>query len=299
MPDIIVVPLDGSDLAETALPVAATIAAGMDAVIHLVHIRRMTPAAADETGMADDARAYIEAARDRLAATGARIATALIPAEPPELLRATPSPRAIAAHVLDYAADHSAALVAMTTHGRGGFSRLWFGSVADALLRTSTLPMLLVPTTAGRDAPVRIERVLLALAHDETADGIVRAARRITAALEPRIALLRIVPPGYAFVGDHIPGAVVIPGFDPDRERAAAERQLADHASALGADDAASVVRFDPAPARAILAFAEEFRADLIVIGTHGRRGLDRLLLGSVADKVVRGAECSVLVVPP
>jgi nucleotide-binding universal stress UspA family protein len=52
-------------------------------------------------------------------------------------------------------------------------------------------------------------------------------------------------------------------------------------------------------PAEAIVAQAQQIRADLVVVGTHGRKGLDRLILGSVAESVVRGAHCSVLTVKP
>jgi nucleotide-binding universal stress UspA family protein len=92
---------------------------------------------------------------------------------------------------------------------------------------------------------------------------------------------------------------VVVSGADPSAEQEAAERDLLHHARALPPGSTEIATRRDAEPARGILAFADDHHVDVIVVGTHSRRAIERMLLGSVADKVVRGADCSVLVVPP
>src|SRR5690606_14698323 len=112
---------------------------------------------------ADEARAYMVHARDHAAGASVHVEMALIPDAPLPALEPAPGASTIADQLLEYAARQGAALIVMTTHGRGGFSRMWFGSVADALLRTSTIPLLLVPRPADGGDHDRIRRVLIAL----------------------------------------------------------------------------------------------------------------------------------------
>lgn len=296
----VIVPLDGSELAEQALPLASDLCRRTGVGLHLVHVRRMIPLTAEISDV-DEARAYMDAVAGRLADGELAVTAALIPGEMPQLLLPTPSPRSIAESIVDYAMGNDAALVAMTTHGRDGLSRRWFGSVADAMLRTDSLPVLLVrrDERAPTDDAPRIEHVLVAVAADDAADRAVAAARRFAGVFEPRFTLLRILPAPYTFTGGLVPEMVVISGANPTAELENAMQDLSAHARTFDGDNVEVATRTESEPGRGILAFADEQAVDLIVVGTHARRGIDRLLLGSVADKVVRGAECSVLVVPP
>ena len=152
----ILVPLDGSDLAERALPYAAEIAklAGSEIVL----LQAVTPFAATlgqatasdaaevapiftESAMAiarEQHAGMVAAARDYLASHASELAKAGVKART-EVLEGAP-----AQTILQYAQANGVGLIAMCTHGRGGLGRLVFGSVADALLRNSGLPVLLV-----------------------------------------------------------------------------------------------------------------------------------------------------------
>ena len=296
----VIVPLDGSKLAEGALSMATALCRRTGAAMHLVHVRRMTPAATDVSDE-DDARGYMDGVSKRFVDAGFNVVAALLPEEPPQLLLPTPSPRSIAAMILDYAAQHEAEVVVMTTHGRGGISRRWFGSVADAMLRTSTLPVLLVRSRDGdrRGESEPIAHVLVAVAADDAAGRSIVAARRIAGVFEPRFTLLRILPAPYRIVEGFLPATVIVTGIDPSAELEAARRELSLHAGSFPTMNVEIATLADTEPGRGILAFAGDHDVDVIVVGTHSRRGIDRMLLGSVADKVVRGANCSVLVVPP
>src|SRR5512134_3053042 len=143
----ILVPLDGSGLAELAVPVAAGLAQRAEAQMRLVHVH--VPISAEpihveglpvidermRSQRREHEQAYLVGASRRLAG-GVAVSTALIDGP-------------VAAALTAEAERSGAELIVMTTHGRGGFERAWLGSVADALVRTSPVPLLLVRPEPG------------------------------------------------------------------------------------------------------------------------------------------------------
>src|SRR5688500_16609867 len=141
----ILLPLDGSLFSEQALHVAARIAWRANAELHLVKVRPLAtgllsadPQAAAATLQRESAgdREYLERVAARLRAPGRRVHT--------NVLTGTPT-IALSGYVTDTQID----LVVMTTHGRGGLSRAWLGSVADRLVRTTSVPVLLLRPRDG------------------------------------------------------------------------------------------------------------------------------------------------------
>lgn len=175
-------------------------------------------------------------------------------------------------------------LICLGNSGHSRLERLFLGSTAENVVRRCRIPVLVT-----RRAPIRkIERVLLPVDLGPASEDAVRfALERL-----PRRARLEayfVVPPP--------------PPLDPQMmnlvaEPKAIEKELRAWLARLGATRARPGVRVLGDPAHEILQRARRSRADLIVISTHGRRGLARLLLGSVAEKVVRYAERPVLVLP-
>lgn len=156
----ILVPLDGHPLAEQALPVGRQVARRCGATLHLVTVQPpMSPLVltSDVAAMAQEIeedtaqamRAYVERVAAMARCDDVTIASALLEGPPAECLAA-------------YVRDHGIELVVMTTHGRGGLSRIWLGSVADRLLRTVDVPVLLL---RARDTPQPVDyrRVLVAV----------------------------------------------------------------------------------------------------------------------------------------
>src|SRR5690606_21989880 len=201
-----------------------------------------------------------------------------------------------------YVREHAIDLVVMTTHGRGGISRAWLGSVADSFIRQSTAPILLIrpdarerSATAARQAPAR--HILIPLDGSETAERVIGAAVKLGSPSAARYLLLRVVTP-LSVVADYGPPSAVFD--DPtlsDRRREAVEyvSRLAERMSDDGFDVAGAVV-IAPSAAAAITEYADAHDADLIAIGTRGLGGPRRMLLGSVADKIVRTSRRPVLV---
>ncbi|HZY89719.1 MAG TPA: universal stress protein [Gemmataceae bacterium] len=302
----ILVPLDGSTFGEHALPLAWEIARRTGASLKLLHVIPPFPvidaggpllADADLTAhFQGQARAYLEGLLQRLGGVADVAVT-------PTVLEGE-----VVSQVKDFAARAEVDLVVMATHGRGPLARFWLGSVADELVRQLPLPLLLVRPREKPPDPrggPDLGRVLLPL------DGSPLAER----ALEPAVALggagatytlLRVVKPAllpaYAPEGRSLEREAkgLLDQIEALQQRllAEAEEYLAGVAGRLRAQglQVQTRVAVEEQPAVAILREAADARAGLIALGTHGRRGLARLFLGSVADKVVRGAAVPVLV---
>jgi nucleotide-binding universal stress UspA family protein len=202
--------------------------------------------------------------------------------------------------ILEYARAEHIDLIVMATHGRGGASRFWLGSVADALVRRSGTPVLLLRPPADETARLvapTVKNILVPLDGSELSLGILPAATSFARVVAARITLLRVVP---TIAGAGVFGLVPVPELAAE-EVARANAQLGEVARTLRSQgiDATPVVVESTAVAPAILEYAQRSDVDAIAIATHGRGGLGRVALGSVADKVVRGAPVPVLSLRP
>jgi nucleotide-binding universal stress UspA family protein len=296
----LLVPLDGSQFGEHALPLALGIARRAGATLHLVHVHAITtPISVDAIPVYDEAldaqdrareRAYLDDLARRLSNNGAsRVITAVLDDPIADALRT-------------YAAAHDIGLVVMTTHGRGAFSRFWLGSVTDSLVRCAPMPILLVrPQETPPDlaqAPA-INHILVPLDGSALAEHILPPATALGALTDAVFTLVHVIAieaAGYKTdwpIVRSVAGALAA-------TRASAQTYLDRVAERLGAQSLVAhtaVIGGQPAPA--ILEYAHDHAIDLVALATHGRSGAARLLLGSSADKIVRGATTPVLLYRP
>ena len=204
--------------------------------------------------------------------------------------------------LLEHAAHIAADLVVMTTHGRGGLSRAWLGSVTDQLVRRGSIPVLLVrPTEAEPEvgAPVTFEEVLLPLDGSERDEEIMGQAARLGSLMNAEHILLRVITPLRVI---HRPAPVTsVDTKDLARKQADAEAHLERVAERLRRHGLAVRTRVvaNERTAHAILEVAREEGVDLIAMATRGHGPIQRAMLGSVADKVLRGASTAVLLYHP
>jgi nucleotide-binding universal stress UspA family protein len=204
------------------------------------------------------------------------------------------------ANSLCKAASTGTDLVVMATHGRGPLGRLWFGSVADVLLRRLSVPLLFV---RGYDAPADltadplVRHVVIPLDGSELAEQVLEPALALGTVRGADHTLLRVIPPGTDYsLGYHGAGSRRPPADWQQAEAWSYLRRVADQRGGRTLRVHPRIV-FDEQPtARAILSYAQTHDADLIALATRGRGGLGRLFRGSVADQVVRGASVPVLV---
>jgi nucleotide-binding universal stress UspA family protein len=291
----LLVPLDGSPFGEQALPYALAIVRRSGGSIHLVHAHDVDLAAwilpmdTWDLEIRERERAYLSRIVDGLTEElGRAPSAALRDGDPVDVIEAE-------------AAEIGADLVVMTTHARGGLERAWLGSVADGLVRRGGIPLLLV-RPVDRAAPpdggaLLAGPILVPLDESELSEGVLEPAAALARIGSGRMVLLHVVPPSLEVAG-HV--------FRVDEARleeasARAESYLEGVAGRLrreGLEVAVRVVAHE-APAAAILEAAAAEGAGVVAMSTHGRSGLGRLVLGSVADKVIRSARLPVLVMRP
>jgi nucleotide-binding universal stress UspA family protein len=285
----ILVPLDGSPLAEQALPYAERLTEALSARLILSRVLPLSvlqPAEAD-LASADEARAYVLRVGDRLTTNGRLVEMTTPWGEP-------------AAEILEQARSAQADLVVMATHGRSGPGRWLYGSVADEVLRHASVPVILVPRdSAAPWSADRSPRILVPLDGSELGEAALGPAQKLAARLRAEIVLLQVIPfPPYELY----PGAVAayLEAFDPDAQVVQANQYLAQTAQRLRPTISQVRIRAElgkPAALIAQVAVAEQ--ADLIVMATHGRTGVARLVLGSIATATLQHASIPLMFVRP
>jgi nucleotide-binding universal stress UspA family protein len=278
----IFVPLDGSTLAEQALPYAEDVAERTSARIVL---SRVLPAsvqpAEDDLACRDAARAYLQTVAARLVAKGLDV-TSLSPRGDP------------AGVIVEQVHSTRADLVVMATHGRSGPGRRLYGSVTDQVLRTARVPVLVVPPGSAGPIP----RILVALDGSSLSEVALGPAEDLAISLGASIVLLQIIKfPPYALFAD---SSAYVAAFEPDVELAAAQDYLEGVAARLRLKVGDVRVRAELGqPNLAIADIARQEHAGLIAMATHGRSGLARLVLGSVATGTLQHSRVPLLLVRP
>jgi nucleotide-binding universal stress UspA family protein len=298
----ILVPLDGSANAEQAIPVAIAIARGARAAIDLLRVHQplqiQVVKAFQELEHANwhaENEALDILAEETRRTVDVPVTHAVLSGDPATV---------ICSRALDEGSD----LVVMTSHGRTGFSRAWLGSVADAVVRRAAVPVLMLRSAEAfdehaRTAP-RFGRILVPLDGSSTAAMVLEPAAALARSGDATLVLLRVVQPvpmasvppmgfaGGAVVEDEAATHLLARQAKGDLETAA--RELAE----LGVTAVERHVIVEPGVGRAILDFANRHRVDLIAMTSHGR-GASRLVIGSIADKLLRGSSLPILLRRP
>lgn len=277
--DRILIPTDGSDAASAALEYAGEMAARSTVTVHVLHVRESD--ASDDAATIDD---LLEDDRSWAAEADAPVIDEVRTGTPVEA-------------ILEFAAERSVDAIVMGTRGRRGVGRLLLGSVTEDVVRDADVPVLVVRADDDVRRPYPIERVLVPTDGSGHADAALERAISLIGDLEDETG---------GEVDCHVLSAIdvapaeVSEGSDLRLDRLeshteAVVEDAVDRAEAAGIE-VTSAVRYGSIY-RSITTYATRHDVDLIVIGTHGRSGLDRLLLGSVTERVLRTAPVPVLTV--
>ena len=270
----IVVPLDGSKIAESALPIAARMAKLYSAPLCFVHVIESDQV--PNAGDLDRAReVFVSYVDDLVKSHGfgdAQKSTTVVEGSP-------------ARAVLDIAG--SARLIVLASHGRSGFQATLLGSVADKIVRGATVPVLVVPL--GGPAALDNAPILVALDGSTTAEAGLEAAREIAASTGSPVALVRSYsmppPPGIEFAAYPVDLATVL--------KEGAEEYLAQTAR----EGERSFCVFS-SPVDAIDEVATQIEAGLVVMTSHGKGFAHRVALGSATDRALHSLKRPLLIIP-
>lgn len=304
-PSQIVVPLDGSRLAEKALPHAIALARATSRAITLLRV--LPPVTlTDPLGGAlppspalwevwetepQVARDYLQAMADKLRETEPIVQTRVLEGDP-------------AGEIVSYAKRHpDVSLVVMSSHGRSGLGRWVMGSVAEKVLKASPVPLLVVrpETDEGEEAALTIPQyktILVPLDGSEMSEVALEEAQTLAEKMGATIVLLSVTSTPFDLVLTKRKGAEEWSPAPWNEEVQHLTSKLDAVSKRLQAQNLAVEVRMTYGdPASEILKLSKEVGADVIVMATHGRGGLAHLFIGSVATRIVRAAHVPVLLV--
>jgi nucleotide-binding universal stress UspA family protein len=293
----LLVPLDGSEAAEHAIPYAIALARAGHLPVRLFHVFTPDSGAAPAGNSGGHPRAHCVDADERVD----RVHDYLdrIAEEVRKRITTTVSTALVfdvpAAGICQAADQTGSGLMIMTRHARHGFAHSWLRSVVDTVIRTSKMPVLVVPARTGKpdlDNPPAIRRVLLPIDGAELSDDLLPIARTIGAAAGVHFALFWV---GRGGLGS-APASAQDPG---DNSRTTA--YLLEQAGAFVPGTVEIVIWRSPTEtvAETIAREASEMAADIIGLSTHAHRSIGRALLGSVADEVLNSAAKPILVYRP
>lgn len=289
----ILVGVDASDPSKHAVTYAARLARDHGGRLLLCSAVNWIPVLADASsgGVITDGQAIIDGLKeeaDELLARGLAVAERLGVEAERYVREGSP-----ADEILALAREHDVGLIVLGTHSRTGLARMFIGSTTEAVLRASTIPVL---TLHGDPAPDRqaercLRRVLVAVDDSPPSDAALAAAYALPA--DDRRELFV-----YSVADIEVPPTLSIAAAYERERREDAHltiRRATSGARSLGIDIKGCAI--DGRPAEAIVEAAGEKKVDLIVVGSHGRRGLRRFFLGSVAEHIVRIAPMPTLVI--
>ena len=286
-PHTIVVATDFSPTAEHAQRVAHRLAAAFGAELHLLHVRVLLedPHLGEEQRhqferMLSDSDASTRGALEAAGAAAADVRTV------PHLVRGLSESEAIAETARDLDAD----LIVMGTHGRRGLSHVLLGSVAERVVRSAPVPVLTVRQDSVDLESVR--RILVPHDFSSHSEGAIRVAGAWADALGSSITLFHAVEP---VVYPDFYAVDVLPGELSERLQRRSRDALEEAASTLLAGRTCEVRVVAGRAGEAIVETAVPTDFDLVILGTRGLSGLEHLLLGSVAEGVIRRASVPVL----
>ena len=287
----ILVPLDGSKLAEQVLPYARLFAEVYKAPVDLLSVDDVDAGASFSSSV--DAMSYLKKVAAEYFPQSAQVDAAVERGKAAEA-------------IVERAKQEPECLIAMCTYGRSGIKRWLLGGVAAKVVQAAENPLLLVRATNQGEAKsvVRLDSIIVPLDGSELAESVLPRALDLARSLNTEVVLARAfqLPPTAYYRADDTSGAEA---FIPSYEEliAATSREAREYLDAkvkeMSAHEPLRIRAeiLEGAAAEEIVERARHTSGSLIAICTHGRSGLRRWLLGSVTEKVVRHAESPILII--
>ena len=283
----LLVPLDGSRLAESVLPITLVLAKSFGATVALLHVMEQdapeTVHGQHHLANAEEAESYLAKVAETCDCEGILVELHVHPNLESDVV----------ASIIGHSEEFGADAVILATHGWGGMRDILVGSIAQQVLRRGTKPVLLVkPSPDGAAQPLDLRRVLVPLdgsrSHDQT---VLPVAEGLARAMSVELRLLVVVPTLGTVAGDKAAVATLMPSatsaaLELEQEDAASYlEEVAGRLRAEGVATTAEVRRGEPASG--VVAAAQSRGVGLIVMSTHARSGLGALWSASVGAKIL------------
>lgn len=272
-PSRIVIPLDGSELADGILANVRPLLVKEEVQLELL--------AVIPEDWSDAARRHLQRIQMELEQEGYSVSSHIRHGD-------------AAKEIVRVAKEFDAALIAMSSHGRSGIARWALGSTAERVLRTAQSPVLVFNPTAMAQSRTSdgIQKILVPLDGSERGARILDSIIPLAKLTGAELVLLHVAPedPTWAAIPHVYPGVETLPTED---DALALIQPAVDRVKEAGVPCDVRVAFDDPA--QAIVALADHADVDMIAMCSHGRRGIERLVFGSVAEKVLRHSPVPVL----
>jgi nucleotide-binding universal stress UspA family protein len=281
----ILFPTDGSEAASTVFDHVLDVAEAHDATLHVLSVADTAHDSVTriEGRVIDvlerEGERVVDEAAERAGNRRVSVVTDVLQGGVPETITA-------------YAAEYDIDLVAMPTQGRTGLDRLLLGSTTERVLRQTTVPVL----TLRPDDPARYpyRDVLVPTDGSACASAALDRALAVATATGATLHVLSVVDA--TSLGTDVYSGTQVEVLEEDAQTVVTEARTAAEDAPL--ESVVEAVEFGSSVTREIRSYADEHGIDLVVMGTHGRTGVERHLLGSVAEKTVRSTPVPVLTVP-
>ena len=299
----ILVPTDFSPISLKALEYACTLGTAFGAILHLLHVNDITLEAPTLAALSPPGREITTRLLRRLDSIADEVSA------PTRGLRRHVRTGKAFREVCQAARDLSAHLIVTATHGYSGLQRILLGSTTERIVRHSPCPVLIVREHQREFVPARpqkrartrrricLDRILVPTDFSEHSRRALRYALAFAKQFGAEVILLHaIYPHYYASNPDYFSSDY---GSLLDEAHRTAKAEMAKFVQVTSFNGVSFKTRIEEGhPVQNILDVAKEWDADLIVTSTHGRTGLEHVLIGSTAEQVVRYAKCPVLVIP-
>ncbi len=293
----ILVPLDGSKLAETAVAPATSLAETLGAPLTLLHIiEKDAPReihSDHHITKADEASVYLKNIATMASAKNLKVETHVHTAEVKD----------VAASIIQHASEEfTPDLIVMCSHGSGGFRNLIFGSIAQQVLAGGKTPLLLIQPQSAESRPFPLRRILVPLDSESIHDESLHYAQELATAFDAELYLLTVIPTFNTLSGEKAAISSMLPATATaflDIQEETAKEHLQTHLDeflAASYNVNAEIARGDPA--EVIVSTAARVKADLILLGTHRKAGMNAFWARSVAPNVLKKTHIPLLLVP-
>jgi nucleotide-binding universal stress UspA family protein len=291
----LLVPLDGSQLSEVALPYAEELAGRLGSRVDLLWV-------SETTNIVDqhNSQFYLKNKADAIKEIIKLFAKESDRSQEPQVINVLDTGHP-AEKIIEYAEKEDVGMVIMSTHGRSGVLRWTLGSVADKVVRGTRKPVMLIRAKNARSDihdKKLLKKMLIPLDGSPEGDTVIPYVAELAGRLKAEVTLLQVLPIGYQVIatGDYI----AYTDRQIESDKASAKKYLGNAETWLKKNnvDVKTIIKLKNGnAAEEIIAFADEIKADVVIMATHGRSGVGRWVLGSIAERVLHDGNTPIMLV--